>query len=67
VFDPVLFSEGDANEEMRKRFKECFSPQFQNQIIFKPAYTPTVGEESGKFTHFVHSLLASPNELFFTP
>jgi len=39
VFDPVLFKDGDpAGEGMRRRYRECFAPQFWNYICFRPHF-----------------------------
>lgn len=67
VFDPALFHNDEGNEQMRKRYRECFSPQFQDQIIFEPELEPMLGpSQSGKFSHFVEMLKKSRNDLFFT-
>jgi hypothetical protein len=67
VFDPTLFRADAANEEMRKRCRECFSPQFQEQITFEPRVPPMFDEnQKGKFQHFIDMLSSSRNELFFT-
>jgi len=66
VFDPVLFTQDSGNAEMRKRYEECFSPQFQPQIIFNPSgLSPDRRNYLGTFEHFVHSLRRVPNELLF--
>ncbi len=66
VFDPTLFCAGAANEEMRKRYRECFSPQFQERITFEPKMEHQFNEdEKGKFSHFIQTLKNCRNELFF--
>ncbi|HEY2330245.1 MAG TPA: hypothetical protein VGI63_10585 [Verrucomicrobiae bacterium] len=68
VFDPTLFRDEAANEEMRMRYRECFSPQFQEQITFEPKVEHQFDEnEKGKFSHFVQTLKNSRDELLFTP
>ena len=68
VFDPTLFCAGAANEAMRKRYRECFSPQFQEQITFEPKVPPMFDpDQHGKFSHFIEMLQNRRNELFFTP
>ena len=64
VFDPALF--GEAREEMRQRFQECFSPQFQEQITFTPESVdvPEPGRP-GTFAHFVQSLDTRQSGLLF--
>jgi hypothetical protein len=67
IFNPTLFQNNAENEEMKKRYMECFSPQFGDRIIFCPDF-PGVGEnEKGTFYHFVNSLSNFPQELFFYP
>jgi hypothetical protein len=67
VFDPTLFRDDASNEEMRKRYKECFSPQFQEQITFEPkAFPMSDQEQKGKLSHFMEILKSKKNELFFT-
>ena len=36
VFNPVLFQEGQASDEMRQRYAECFSQPFQYRIEYRP-------------------------------
>lgn len=68
VFDPTLFHMDAANEEMRKRYRECFSPQFQEHIIFEPKVEQQFDENGkGKLYHFIQTLKNSPDELFFIP
>ena len=68
VFDPALFSNDVRNEEMRKRYRECFSPQFQEQITFEPRVEPMFPEaDRGKFSHFLQTLQNNAKELLFTP
>ena len=55
VFDPVLYKDDSTSKEMMDRYANCFSPQLQSRIIFKP------GRESddvrkGSFKHFQESL-----------
>jgi len=63
VFDPALFSE--ANNEMRQRFQECFSPQFQEQITFMPEMVGNAHSSRGTFAHFVGNLASGQGDLLF--
>ncbi|MBL7152452.1 MAG: hypothetical protein ISS79_01955 [Phycisphaerae bacterium] len=54
VFDPVLFRDDETSEEMMGRYGNCFSPQLQKRIVFKPGYQRKV--YSGAFHHFVEVL-----------
>ena len=68
VFDPTLFRNDAANEEMRSRYQECFSQQFQDRIVFQPKVNEMISEsERGKFSHFVEILLNSQRDLMFIP
>jgi hypothetical protein len=68
VFDPTLFRKDAANEEMRKRYRECFSPQFQEQITFEPQADQMFDDSNwGYFSHFIRTLEYNRKELFFTP
>jgi hypothetical protein len=68
VFDPTLFNHNEANDEMRKRYRECFSPQFQEQITFEPKVEHMFDEnDRGRLSHFIQTLKNSRDELFFTP
>jgi hypothetical protein len=62
VFNPVLFTHGEQNDAMRKRFGNCFSPQLQSRIDFVPLVGSLPG--AGTFEHFVKSI-GYNNSLFF--
>ena len=36
IFDPVLFQENKARDEMMDRYKSCFAENFINRIVFQP-------------------------------
>jgi len=69
VFDPVLFKDDKETEEMKRRYEECFSPQFSNRIDFKPcpSYPDGRSKRGGTFAHFIHALEASREEIMFFP
>jgi hypothetical protein len=68
VFDPVLFEKSTETDEMQKRYRECFSPQFSSRVIFTPVggVNPS-SPDIGKFEQFVSILQSNPNSLFFNP
>lgn len=64
VFDPVLFSDSQACEAMKKRYAGCFAPQFHERIDFEPSarsekITP------GTAQAFTHILSTDPGKLLF--
>lgn len=66
VFDPVLFRDEERNQQMRKRYLECFSPQFSNRIIFTPQHHLSPDSRlRGTFQHFTNTLRDHPGELLF--
>jgi hypothetical protein len=75
VFNPVLFRNDKEAEEMRSRFRECFSPQFSKKIDFQPHVPPGIHitsppplrDERGKLEHFVALMHTDPRWLFFMP
>ena len=71
VFNPDLFKEGEQSPqavEMKKRYQECFSPQFSNRILFRPPDPPNAsGIHRGSFLHFIQALEAAPEQLMFFP
>ena len=54
VYDPVLFEDSGACNEMIERYRTCFSPQLQRSIVFNPPFT---GDRiRGSLQHFVSGL-----------
>jgi hypothetical protein len=68
VFNPVLFGESDEAAQMKRRYQECFSPQFSSRIIFEPSDPPSGSELlRGSFAHFVQLLVEDAGRLMFFP
>ena len=68
VFNPVLFGESDEAAQMKRRYQECFSPQFSSRIIFEPSDPPSgSGLLRGSFAHFVQLLEEDAGRLMFFP
>jgi hypothetical protein len=69
VFDPVLlFRDSEEAQEMIRRYKECFSPQFSGRINFFPPSSSSKGAALyGSFSHFVDQLQNDSGDLFFKP
>ncbi len=72
VFDPALFRTDAAAEEMRARYRDCFSPQFNERIVFRPDKVVGVDERDrtkglGTLFHFVQALKYNAGELLFVP
>jgi hypothetical protein len=69
VFDPALFRDDDRSREMKRRYSECFSPQFGNRIDFRPLPHLYSSESAprGTFQHFVHALRTEFTKLLFFP
>lgn len=65
VFDPALFKGGEKSHEMKRRYLECFSPQFTDRITFDPYLEG--GSDDGTFRHFVRMLSVRPQNLLFYP
>ncbi len=65
VFNPVLFREDADAEDMKRRYGECFAPQFQKLIEFQPRWhwmsSPIAG---GTFQHFSDAI-EKDGDLFF--
>ena len=55
VFDPVLFDDDPKSKEMMDRYANCFSPQLQDTIVFRPVIHST-DYMKGTFKHFVDDL-----------
>jgi len=55
VFDPVLFKDDTKSKEMMDRYANCFSPQLQNRIVFRPGRLVDKSND-GTFKHFVNDL-----------
>lgn len=76
VFDPVLFLDNEDSSALRRRYSECFSPQFQSRIDFRPSTiaidhffknNPPKNSREGTFFHFVRLLANKPEQIFFMP
>jgi hypothetical protein len=68
VFNPALYRNDDEATDMKLRYSECFSPQFNKRIIFDPLGSSGMSEDTrGTFVHFGQILHAKPKELFFLP
>lgn len=63
VFDPVLWTDSQANNDMRGRFSSIFSQQIRNRIEFNPKPYLELSEnpKSGTMAHFVHQLFDVTN------
>lgn len=72
VFNPVLFEDSKACDEMRHRYAECFSEPFRDRIEYKPGTTLSRGTEirdqkRGTFGHFERVFTESPENILFMP
>lgn len=64
VFDPLLFKEGQAGEELKSRYAKCFSEKWQNRIVYNPLHNQEFGR-GGTFKHFTLLLRTHPDALLF--
>jgi hypothetical protein len=67
VFNPQLFGEPAQAEEMKQRYRECFSKPFHNRIVFNPKVPYSPYAQSGTLRHFVTMLGSDASSLFFAP
>lgn len=67
IFNPTLFQDTKESEEMKKRYLECFSPQFGDRIIFQPDSLGLTEFDKGTLVHFVEFLSNSSQDLLFYP
>jgi hypothetical protein len=65
VYDPSLFVDGPAGQQLKSRYQECFSPQLQRRINFMPTHDDEMGARRGTTRHFIEDLTSSPNSLMF--
>jgi len=67
IFDPLLFTDSQASQEMKDRYRSCFSPQLQNRIVFKPIGfdTSNANNKLGSFKHFTELLKKEPEHILF--
>lgn len=67
VFDPVLWTESNAAQEMRSRFEQCFAEQLRPRISFKPDLPSFTRNslQTGTTKHFVELLESDPNKILF--
>lgn len=64
VFNPELFTKTEKAINLRKRYASCFSPQFQDRIVFLPSEkSNNSNTDQGTFDHFVR-MLVDGNILF---
>ena len=72
VFNPVLFRNDNEDAEMRARYRDCFSPQFNERIIFQPPAGAAVDQRNplrapGTFFHFTQLMKYARKDLLFVP
>lgn len=67
VFDPALWKDDVAGQEMKARIEDCFAPQLKNRICFRheDKFSQTQPQLAGTFKHFVQLLDSSPNSILF--
>lgn len=66
VFDPILFSNGAACEEMIQRYESCFSAQLRSRIDFRPDRSSLPDAAlPGTADHFVYLLRKNRGGLIF--
>jgi hypothetical protein len=65
VFDPELYKSDTKGEELKKRYMECFSPQFKQRIDFQPSGKVSAGTKLGTFAHMVSLFTHEPAQLLF--
>lgn len=68
VFDPALYQGEQAGNAMMLRYAECFAPQLQNRIRFRPDQLGAVAPPSlrpGTTEHFVYALQHARSALLF--
>jgi hypothetical protein len=66
VFDPVLHTQLDVCDEMKKRYASCFSSQLQNRIEFQPKRSHDREADLGTTKSFVQMLRKEPSALMFS-
>lgn len=66
VFDPILWADNEASEDMRRRYEKCFAEQLRSRISFKPkAPERKYFEDFGCTKHFVELLENDPSTILF--
>lgn len=66
VFDPVLFQENKARDEMMNRYKSCFAENFIDRIVFQPDSSNIhKTNQLGTTRHFVELLENNQGGLLF--
>ncbi len=68
IFDPLLFTDSQAAQDMKDRYRSCFSTQLQNRIVFEPINIYGAGADNnllGRFKHFVEVLNKKPEQILF--
>ncbi len=66
IFNPVLWSETDASEEMKVRYQSCFSEQLRPRVIFTPELVNSEHVSiAGTTEHFISVLEHKPDSVFF--
>lgn len=66
VFDPALNSDSETAKAMMRRFQDCFSAQFQENIRFNPI-KETAHQQTGTTQSFINCLSSNPSGIFFEP
>lgn len=66
VFDPLLFSDNEYGDAMRRRYESCFAPQLRPRIDFRPDVSSvSSGTRHGTADHFVQLLQMNRGGLIF--
>ena len=66
VFDPTLWDDSVASNDMKKRYEMCFSEQLRPRIVFKPELShPSYSSFSGTTEHFVNIMENNPSSILF--
>jgi len=74
VFNPELW-ESEGDNEMKERYRACFSDEVMDRIVFNPASHCSEGTyrdppdpnfiKSGTTKHFIHTLLKDPKSILY--
>lgn len=69
IFDPTLWTETRAAEDMRQRYEGCFAEQLRSRISFRPVTPSNIfgGDyfAGGTTEHFVELLESNPSQILF--
>lgn len=65
VFDILNSQESESAEALKSRFRECFSEQMRDRIIFEASRALPNNIQPGSFGHLAHSIHTDPDSMLF--